>query len=337
MFRQPPPLKLNRVLIPMVEHMISTSVTLPLEMLEAAMTYTRLTSTKKTIEVHFCALKPEPVTTTGGLRLTPDRTFKQSGIGDLILIPALWRNPIPVVRKHPDIIEWIKLQYDAGAVFAAAGTGVTFMAAAGLLDNKPATTHWFYMEKLQRFFPEVDFKPNHLITRADRIYCAGSVNSVADLMVHLLGVSLGESVAQRVEQQFSHEIRKPFKDTHYADDHTTAHQDEIIVSLQDFIHHQFVSDISIEDMCRLSGLNTRTLNRRFQQATSSAPMEYVRKIRLDQARDLLKNTNLSIAEIALQVGYSDADYFSRLFKRQYQLTPSEFRRSVRGKLFYLND
>ena len=65
-------------------------------------------------------------------------------------------------------------------------------------------------------------------------------------------------------------------------------------------------------------------------------MEYVRKIRLDQGRDLLKNTNLSIVEIAQQVGYTDADYFSRLFKRYYQLTPSEFRRSVRGKLFYLN-
>lgn len=337
MFQQPPPLQLNRVLIPMVEHMISTSVTLPLEMLEAAMTYTRLSSAQKSIEVHFCAMKPEPITTTGGLRLTPDRTFKQSGIGDLILIPALWRNPIPIVRKNPEITEWIKQQYDSGAVFAAAGTGVAFMAAAGLLEHKPATTHWFYMEKLQRFFPEVDFKPNHLITRAGRIYCAGSVNSVADLMVHLLGIALGESVAQKVEQQFSHEIRKPFKDTHYADDHTTAHQDEIIVSLQDFIHHQYANDIIIEDLCKLSGLNSRTLNRRFRQATSSAPMEYIRTIRLDQARDLLKNTNLGIAEIALQVGYADADYFSRLFKRQYQLTPSEFRRSVRGKLFYLND
>lgn len=337
MFQQPPPIQLNRVLIPMVEHMISTSVTLPLEMIEAAMTYTRLSANKKSTEVHFCARTREPVTTTGGLRLTPDSTFKQSGHGDLILIPALWRNPIPVVRKHPEIIEWLKRQYDAGAVFTAAGTGVAFMAETGLLDQKPATTHWFYMEKLQRFFPGVEFKPNHLITRAGRIYCAGSVNSVADLMVHMIGVALGESIAQKVEQQFSHEIRKPFKDTHFAEDHATAHQDEVIVSLQDYIHHHFASEISLAALGKLSGLNARTLNRRFQQATGSPPMEYVRKIRLDQASDLLKNTNLGIAEIALQVGYADADYFSRLFKRRYQLTPSEFRRSVRGKLFYLND
>ncbi len=331
-------LTLCRVLVPLVEHMIATSVTLPLEMLEAATTYARAASvSKKKLEVHFCAEALTPIVTTGGLSLTPDCTFSQSDTGNLILVPALWRNPLPVVRKNPALVAWLKQQYDEGAVFVAAGTGVAFMAAAGLLEQQPATTHWFYMEKLQRFFPSVAFKPNHLITRAGRIYCAGSVNSVADLMVYLIGVALNDAIAQKVEQQFSHEIRKPFKDTHFADDHTTSHQDEVIVSLQDYIQHRFADDLSIEQLCQLSGLNYRTLNRRFQQATRTAPMEYVRNIRLEQARDLLKNTDLSIGEIAVQVGYDDADYFARLFKRRYQLTPTGFRKSVRGKLFHLND
>ena len=334
MFQQPSSLRLNRVLIPVVEHMISTSVTLPLEMLEAGRTYAQAIHHRH--EVRFCAEQLTPIATTGGLHITPECTLENSGPGDLILIPALWRNPIPVVRKHKRLITWIQQQHEAGAVFVAAGTGVALVAAAGLLANKPATTHWFYLEKLQRYFPQVAFKPNHLITRAGRIYCAGSVNSVADLMVHLLGIALGEPVAQKVEQQFSHEIRKPFQQTHYADDHTTVHRDEVIVALQDFINQRFASDITIASLCRQSGLIPRTLNRRFHAATGSAPLEYVRKIRLDQARDLLKNTNLGVAEIAQQVGYVDADYFSRLFKRQYQLTPTEFRKSVRGKLFYLN-
>ncbi len=328
---------LRRVMVPLVEHMITTSVTLPLEMLEAATTYAGALAGKKNLDVRFCARTLAPTVTTGGLSLTPDCTFSQSGAGNLILVPALWRNPLPVVRKNPDLVAWLRQQYGDGALFVAAGTGVAFMAAAGLLDQQPATTHWFYMEKLQRFFPTVSFKPNHLITRAGRIYCAGSVNSVADLMVYLIGVALNDAIAQKVEQQFSHEIRKPFRDTHFADDHTTTHKDEVIVALQDFIRHRFSDDLSIEQLCQLSGLNYRTLNRRFQQATRTAPMEYVRNIRLDQARDLLKGTNLGIAEIAEQVGYSDGDYFSRLFKRRFQLPPSAFRKSVRGKLFHLND
>ena len=328
---------LQQVLVPLVEHMITTSVALPLEMLEAAATYAQGSLGKKPFDVHFCAQTLTPITTTGGLPLTPDCTFSQSGIGNLILVPALWRNPLPVVRKNPTFIAWLRQQYNEGAVFVAAGTGVAFIAAAGLLDQQPATTHWFYLEKMQRFFPQVAFKPNHLITRAGRIFCAGSVNSVADLMVYLIGVALNDAIAQKVEQQFSHEIRKPFRDTHFADDHTTTHQDEVIVSLQDYIRHRFSDHLSIERLCQLSDLNYRTLNRRFQQATRTSPMEYVRNVRLDQARDLLKNTDLGIGEIAMQVGYSDADYFARLFKRRYQLTPSAFRKSVRSKLFHLND
>ena len=330
-------LTLNRVLIPMVEHMIATSVSLPLEMLEAGLTYKRLHNGNHDLETRFCANSLDPLQATGWLKLIPDCLLDESGQGDLILVPALWRNPVPVVRKHPELIQWLNRQYDNGATFAVAGTGVAFMAEAGLLDHQPAATHWFYLEKLQRCYPLIDFKPNHLITRSDRIYCAGSVNSVADLMVHLLGMALGETVAHKVEQQFSHEIRRSFKDTYFSDDHATVHQDEVIVELQGWILENYASDIDIDHLCEQSGLNRRTLSRRFKQATGSSPLLYLKKHRLDQARDLLKSTDLSIAEISLQVGYCDPDYFRRLFKQHYQLSPSDFKRSVRGKLFYLDD
>ncbi|ODS22671.1 hypothetical protein AB835_12930 [Candidatus Endobugula sertula] len=329
---------MNRVLVPMMEHMITTSVALPLEMLQAGLTYSRLDSSNKGINIQFCARESRPLTATGGLKLIPDLCFNETGFGDLILVPALWRNPLPVVRKHPDITQWLKEQHQQGATFAVAGTGVVFLAEAGLLDHKPAATHWFYVDKLQKNYPAIDFKPNHLITRAENIYCAGSVNSVADLMVHLIGIVFGESVAHKVEQQFSHEIRRAYKDTYFSDDHATAHQDEAIVELQAWLMDNFcLPEINIDQLCQKSGLNSRTLSRRFKQATGYSPLTFLKQIRLDQARDLLKDSDLGIAEIALQTGYPDSDYFSRLFKRQYQLTPTDFRRSVRGKLFYLND
>ncbi len=332
-----PKYSFNRVLVPMVEHMITTSITLPVEMLEAGLTYSRMEGLTDSFDIRFISETPKPVTATGGLKIIPDLTLADAGKGDLILVPALWRNPIPVVRKHPALVQWLQGQHKNGAVISVAGTGVAFMAEAGLLDHQPAATHWFYLERLQQYYSAVDFKPHHLITRAGNIYCAGSVNSVADLMVHLIGIVLGESVAHKVEQQFSHEIRKPFRDTHYADDHTTSHQDESIVSVQAWLLKNFDNEIGLDLLCTISGLNARTLNRRFHQATGDSPMNYLKKLRLDQARDLLKNTDLGVTEIALQVGYSDPDYFSRLFKRQYHLSPTSFRRSVRGKLFYLNE
>ena len=105
--------------------------------------------------------------------------------------------------------------------------------------------------------------------------------------------------------------------------------------LQSLLIAQYSQPWTINQLCQQSGLSVRTLNRRFQQAIGIAPLAYLKKIRLEQASDLLKDTNLSVMDIALQVGYTDSDYFARLFKQQFFLSPSAFRKSVRNKLFYL--
>ena len=331
------PLRLNRVLVPLTEHMLTTSISLPLEMLQAAMTYSQLQRQDGKTEIRFCAESLTSVQSMSGILLTPDSTLEESGQADLVLVPALWRNPMPVVRNAHVLVQWLKQQHANGALFCVAGTGIAFMAEAGLLDGQPAATHWYYLDRLKKHYRKVDFKPNHLITRSGRIYCAGSVNSVADLMVHIIGLAMGESVAHRVEQQFSHEIRRPFEQTHYAEDHTTVHRDEVIVRLQDWLQNHFSEEIGQEQLVVQSGLTKRTLHRRFKEATGISPSAYLQKLRLSQSTELLKSTDLSVSEIALRCGYGDPDYYSRLFKKHYQLSPSDFRRSVRGKLFHLSD
>ena len=306
-------------------------------MLQAALTYSQLQRQDGNTEIKFCAESLKPVQSMSRIPLTPELTLSDSGQADLVLVPALWRNPMPVVRNSPALVNWLRRQHSNGALFCVAGTGIAFMAEAGLMDSQPAATHWYYLDRLKKHYPKVDFKPNHLITRSGRIYCAGSVNSVADLMVHIIGLAMGESVAHQVEQQFSHEIRRPFEQTHYAEDHTTVHQDEIIVGLQDWLQNHFSEEISQDQLAAQCGLTKRTLHRRFSEATGLSPSTYLQKLRLNQSAELLKSSDLSVSEIALRCGYGDPDYYSRLFKKQYQLSPTDFRRSVRGKLFHLSD
>lgn len=83
------------------------------------------------------------------------------------------------------------------------GTGSYLLAEAGLLDGKPATTHWNYFEQFSQRYPAVDLKSRHLITQSDNIYCVGSVNSIADLMVHMVEEWFGSRIARAVENQFS--------------------------------------------------------------------------------------------------------------------------------------
>ena len=83
-------------------------------------------------------------------------------------------------------------------------------------------------------------------------------------------------------------------------------------------------------------MSVRTLNRRFKAATNKSPTEYLQSIRLGEAKGLLKDSNLNIAEIADQVGYYDSSYFTELFTKAYGLNPKEYRRLVRNKQFRVN-
>ena len=332
-----PKIKTLAIAAPLIDHMISTSVTLPLEMLEAAATYSRLNSRSYfDIHINFFASTLEPVRATGGLTLFPDTVFSANDAPQLILIPALWRNPLIHARKNPTLIQWLKKQHQQNALIAVGGTGVVFPAEAGLLDHQPAATHWFYLKTLQQHYPSIHFKPHHLITRSGNIYCAGSVNSVADLMVHLIKIIMGPTVAMQVERQFSHEIRKSYEQTCFTSSSVSSHHDEAIVLLQAWLQTHYAHPISLADMSKKSGLQQRTLSRRFKYATNLSPLAYLKQLRLQQAKELLNNSNLSIGEIALSVGYQDADYFTRVFTQHYQLTPSAYRKSVREKLFQLS-
>ena len=91
--------------------------------------------------------------------------------------------------------------------------------------------------------------------------------------------------------------------------------------------------ITSENMAKMLGISVRTLNRRFNIATRRTPQHYLRQIRLEHAKELLKETNLSVAEIAEQTGLNDSSHFSSTFKRFMSVSPSDYREAVKSKIF----
>ena len=314
--------------------MIATSLTLPLEMLNAARHMHRASRRSGTVpRLVIVSEKAAPVTTTGGLTLLPDKAYNELPQADIIFVPSFWRNPRPLSHQWPHIGEWLKQQYEGGARLCATGTGVFLLAQTGLLDGKPATTHWFYLDLLNKMFPDLLLKPNHLITQSGRLFCAGSVNSIADLTIHLIESLFGQSISARVEQQFSPEIRRRYSDLFYSFESSAPHPDETIVLVQQWLHEHQQEIIVMEHVAQLFSMSQRTLNRRFREATGMTPTEWVIRLRIESARDLLNSTNLEIGDIALRCGFSDAGYFNRVFRKHTETTPGQYRTSVRGKLF----
>ena len=313
---------------------LATSITLPMEILQAASQLASVGNRGKG-EVRFllAGQSRRQVQLGSGLSLKPDTTFRDLPPLDLLLLPAIWRNPLPAVAAASDWLDLLRVQADMGTRICSVGTGSFLLAEAGLLDGKPATTHWNYFDQFKRRYPAVELKSQHLITQSDNIYCVGSVNSIADLMVHIVEEWFGSGIARAVENQFSPEIRRSFHAAAYQNEADSSHYDEDVAQAQQWLQSNMSSPCTVSQLATELKLHPRTLNRRFRRATGMTPLSYLQSLRIASAKELLRHSNLAVGDIAWQVGVQDVSYFSQLFRRHSGMNPLKYREAVRGKLF----
>ncbi len=318
------------------DNMLATGTSLPMEMLQAAQSVAGRLGANRQLQLQTIACADRAVKTRAGFNLQPDSTIPASEPADMIFLPALWRNPRPILLREAAVIDWLQAQYAGGAIISSVGTGTCFTAETGLLNGKPATTHWHYFDQFEKNYPNVELKRQYFVTQAERLYSAASVNSLADLTVYFIRQLFGKPIADHVERHFSHEIRKAMEDIGYFDEQPHSHPDEQIVQIQSWLNKNYWQPITLEQLATEFGMSVRTFNRRFKAAVEQTPIQYLQKVRTTIAKELLQTSNFSISEIAYKVGYQDAAHFTQLFKKSIGVTPSEYRLTVRAKLFTTN-
>lgn len=341
------------VTIALYENALSSSMSLPAEMITAAAqiaqakrlaksksqskSLAKSTAKPMTKLNIILASEQEKVKTFGGLPLKKTHSYDEIEHTDLVILPALWRNPLMAVQQNPQLIEWLKELAKTDTLICSVGSASNLLAEAGLLNNKAATTHWHDFDGFAQRYPQVQLQRNHLITQAGKVFCAGSVNSVADLMIYFIAEFYSKAIANHVERQFSPEIRQDYEQHLYHQSQGVLHHDEDVIRVQQWLKTHHDKDIAISEIAKECEINVRTLNRRFKNATGMTPNQYLQRHRINLAEELIKKTNLPLTDIALQVGYSDYSYFAATFKKWLSSTPKAYRQAVRGKLFTTND
>lgn len=316
------------------DHMLATSVSLPVEMLRAGEAVALQENRHAPrLSIQMVAETIKPISTRALIKLLPDTDIAHAQRPDFAFIPSLWRNPRPTIAKQPKMLQWLSDIWSQGSTLIGGGTGVCLMAETGILDNHPATTHWHYVEQFKRDYPKVDLKPDFFITQSERTYCAASLNALADIVVHIIFQIYGKNAAQQVERNFSHEIRKPYEEQRYLEGAVDRHPDELISQIQFWLKTNVNSSLTLKDIAQQFGISQRSFTRRFKLATGINATQYWQKLKIQTAKDLLAASNLSIQEVAFQVGYQDQANFTRLFKKMLNLTPKAYRAMVRKKLF----
>lgn len=309
-----------------------TGIALPVEMFYAASRHRVRRQSVTDLSIQLVGDSLQPQRAIGGLSIQADYQFEQADDADLVFVPPMWGTPWPIISRSERLQQWLVQQYQKGARLAATGTGVGHLAQAGLLNDRVATTHWYYLDRFRQRYPQVNFEGHHFVTHEDGLYCAGSINAQTDLVLFLIEQTFGEEALALVERQFMHELKRTFS-TPYFEPGGAVHHDEGVSMVQSWVRQRLAEDINLAQMAALLEQSERNFSRRFHTATGESPMAYVLRLRLDSARELLRDTNLTVAEVGEACGFRTAAYFGRVFRERLSMTPGEYRKMVRAKLF----
>jgi transcriptional regulator GlxA family with amidase domain len=262
--------------------------------------------------------------------IEPQKTLESCPVPDIVCISEIAVPPGESLdgRFNPEIA-WLQRCYASGSTLASACSGAMLLAEAGLLDGHDATTHWAYCDILRRRYPQVNVQSQRaLVVTGDgqRLVMAGGGTTWLDLALYLIARTVGVEVAMQVARinliDWHHIGQQPFARLA----RSRQVDDAIIARCQTWIAENYHENAPVAAMVRLSGLAERSFKRRFQQATGMSPLEYVHTLRLEEAKHLLERSDEPVEAIANQIGYEDAGFFSRLFRRQVKLTPAQYRK-----------
>jgi transcriptional regulator GlxA family with amidase domain len=325
---------MKHVTIIAIPKALGSTVSIPLEMLSAANDIARARKEpERIISIELVSISETEIELSGGLSIKCNKLLKQIKQTDLVFIPGIWGSPRASLKKYPELPSWLKDQHTNGALLCGISTGTHFIAETGLLNGKAATTHWRFFDQFQQRFPEVKLQRKRFITCVDDIYCTGSVNAARDIMLHFVELLFGEPIANEISRHFTHELKRSYESLLLNKDQQSTHHDEEIIKVQEWLQDHYQEAFHISEVASNFQMSVRSLNRRFKLAANTSPLQYLQELRITHAKALLKQSNLVVSEVADKVGYQDASYFTGLFKKLNAVTPNEYRRLVRNKLF----
>lgn len=268
-----------------------------------------------------------------GMPLRVDARIDSVKAPDVVIVPALiigkeyW-----VPGRYPEEVAWLQRMYAQGAIVCSACSGSLLLAEAGLLDGQMATSHWALGQAFRAMFPKVKLRMDRAMVIAGddkRLVMSGAAAAWHDLAMYLVAKFGGPSTATSVAKFFMLQWHADGQAPYQVFTENIEHGDASVLKAQEWLQDNWRRSAPVEGMVKQSGLSERSFKRRFKKATGHSPIEYVQLVRIEYAKQRLEHTQVPVDEICAQVGYEDASFFRRVFKRITGLTPGDYRRRFR--------
>ncbi len=259
-----------------------------------------------------------PVACSSGLHIGVDSALEALSREDTVLVCGGARVKQAVT---PKLMSWARREARKGVAFGGLCTGTYFLAKAGLLQGRTATIHWENRESLKEEFPELKVSTAVFVVDKNRYSAAGGA-AAADLMLSLIATDHGPELANAVADQMIYTTARTDKD-----------EQRLSIPTRIGVRHPKLSGVikmmeanleepmSPPELAARAGMSTRQLERLFRRYLNRSPKRYYMELRLQKARSLLMQTDMSVINVALASGFASPSHFSKCYRAHFNTTP----------------
>jgi transcriptional regulator GlxA family with amidase domain len=274
-----------------------------------------------------------PLGLASGVPIPVQRSIDTVEASDIVIVPSvLLREAGWQKGRYPRVVEWLQRMHAGGALLCSACSGIFLLAETGLFDGKDATVHFGYARQFAAVHPAVTIHPERVLVISglrEELVSSGASTTWHDMVLYLIARYAGATDAQEIARLFALQWHQDGLAPYISFEGRSDHGDAEIQGAQRWLGTHFSVASPVEEMTKRSKLAERTFKRRFTAATGLAPIAYVQRLRIEDAKRRLERTDASVDDISWRVGYEDAAFFRRLFKRTTGLAPGAYRKRFR--------
>jgi transcriptional regulator GlxA family with amidase domain len=279
-------------------------------------------------DVRVCG--PAPVVTEVGFTVVPDHGLEQLAIADTVIVPGIHRGgPVTDGTLATDVRDALVAAAARGARIVSICTGASVLAAAGLLDGRPAATHWAWADRIGGLYPQVEWDFDVLFVDDGDVLTSAGVGAGVDLCLHIIRTDHGASVANRTARRC---VVPPWRDggqSQYIERPVPAANGAGTEGTRAWVLDRLADPVTLEEMAGHARMSVRTFTRRFRDETGLSPRQWLLRQRVEHARILLESTDLAVDAVARRSGLGSATALRQHMHATIGVAPSAYRRTFR--------
>ncbi len=269
-----------------------------------------------------------PVRTAAGFSVLPEHGLDGLATADTVIVPGM-HGRSPALHGTPEVHAALRAAHGRGARVMSICTGAFVLAAAGLLDDRPATTHWAHAERFRRRYPRVKLDPDVLFVDDGEILTSAGVAAGIDLCLHVIRRDHGSVVANRAARRC---VVPPWRDggqSQFIERPVPTPGDATTGPTRAWALDHLHRPLDLAELASHARMSVRTFTRRFREETGMSPGRWLLRQRVELARRLLEGTDLPIERVAAQAGFGTAASLRQHLHTAVGVAPGAYRRTFR--------